>query len=329
MNNKEKVAIVVLNYNQFESTIACIKSIFEMDYDNFSLVIVDNDSSNNSFNKIKFFLEEKFSKYEEPIIKTDNADKIIHYQYHDTSIYLASSQKNGGYSYGNNIGIKISMKLLNPEFIWILNNDILVANNSLDLLVDKFKAKEGISGDIGILGSNLVFPDLTIQATYGKFNKFTGKVKEIKESIQDRIHDLIEVDYAIGASLLFRPQLINKIGYFDETYFLYFEELDISIRARNNNLKTFVAPDVFLIHKQGTSTKLGEKFKKSNISYIHEIIKYKSFISLYKNHFKSFLYISYFRLFIKALYCALSGRYTDSSIIIKAIFIKNIKKQDK
>ena len=98
-----KVSVLVLNWFYYERTIHCVKSILDSDYDNFEVIIIDNDSQNDSVKELKKAFP---------------------------NLRIIASQKNLGYAGGNNLGVKEAKKN-NSKLIWILNNDTTVRENAL------------------------------------------------------------------------------------------------------------------------------------------------------------------------------------------------------
>ena len=109
MENKKttpKIAIILLNYNNYEDTFACVESLQRVRYPNVDIIIVDNKSTNDSLEKL----------YE---LKSEN-------------IKIVDSGKNGGFAFGNNMGMKIAREE-NSDYVLLLNNDTIVTENFLPM----------------------------------------------------------------------------------------------------------------------------------------------------------------------------------------------------
>jgi GT2 family glycosyltransferase len=157
--NYPKIYIIILNYNGWDDTIECLESVFKLNYGSFQVVIVDNNSENNSLEKIKSYIdgslnlelnvnpELKHLVYplsKKPVsyvfYNRDEAEKSGNLELEKklkNPVILIQSGYNGGFSYGNNIGIKYSMAKNDFEYIWLLNNDTVVEKDSLSKLVEK------------------------------------------------------------------------------------------------------------------------------------------------------------------------------------------------
>ena len=116
MSSKNYVYILILNYNAYVKTIDCVNSILNSNYKNYKIIIIDNNSSDTSF--------DYFTKW----INLNNFN----------SIELIRNDKNGGYAYGNNKAIKIIQHYNDCKYIWILNNDTLIDENALSELINSY-----------------------------------------------------------------------------------------------------------------------------------------------------------------------------------------------
>lgn len=220
-----KVFIVILNFNSFEDTEECLISLEKLDYNNYEIIIIDNSSNDNSYDKLK----KRFVKYN--IIK---------------------SNENLGYANGNNIGIKYALES-GAEYICILNNDVIVERNFLDKIITVMKDKM----DIGLAGPCICQYDHknSIQAMGANINLYTGltqgKYKNYKYS--EIPHKNILVDYLGGACFICRREVFEEIGLIPENYFLFFEETEFCYRASIKGYKLLCVYDSKVYHK-GSST---------------------------------------------------------------------------
>lgn len=282
MNPNDKVAIVLLNYNGYEDTIECVKSLsLHIQSYKIDIVIVDNASSDESSEKIKAFIGEE---------KVDN-------------IYFIQCATNEGFSQGNNVGIDFAMNQLKSEYFWILNNDTVVKEDALKPLVEALKQDK----EIGILGSLLLFyhrPSI-IQATGGTFRAYKARIKQehyLLDEKELKENGLKEVDFAIGASLFVSKLFIEKVGHLAEDYFLYFEELDWAERARKHGFKTYVNLASKVYHKQGASTK-NHVYSKKNREMMY--FQFRNLILFYKKFYPSLQLIAFLMVALRVIKFAL------------------------
>jgi GT2 family glycosyltransferase len=222
------VYIVILNFNGWQDTLECLASLKQLAYPRFQTVVVDNASSNNSEEMIR---------------------------QHYPTITLIQSGKNLGFAGGNNLGIRYALEK-QADYIWLLNNDTVVETRALTHLVQRMQAKPLA----GMCGSTLRYYDRreVVQVLGGAtYNRWLGIQKPIGEGESANvIHNSDEIeaqlDYVIGASLLVSRSFIEKIGYLNEDYFLYYEEIDWATRARGQFTLTY-APQSIVYHKEGAT----------------------------------------------------------------------------
>lgn len=235
-NNSPKVAIIILNYNCTDDILTLIKSLEQSSYQNFQVIIIDNDSPSSSFQNLLSL----FSKY-----------------------LIIRSPNNLGYAGGNNLGIQY-LKNHDFDFTWILNPDTIIQKNTLEELVLAAKKYPEIS----IYGSVICWTQRPEIVWFGG-----GKVNITEKQFhtyhlydgQDRNlipkENYYEVDYVTGASIFCSATLFTEIGLIPEKYFLYFEETDWCLTAKNKGHKIAVIPKSELYHsKKSQAGKLPTKY---------------------------------------------------------------------
>jgi FkbM family methyltransferase len=249
------VAIIILNWQEWEETIQCLNSIIRINYKNYSLVIVDNGSRDDSC----AMLENWVSANQVPYNSEHNA--------FSKHIALIKNPTNLGYAGGNNVGIKFALNELNPGAIWILNNDTTVELNSLNHMLNK------LSDGYDVVGSQILFmgnPEIIWCECGGYYSRWSMKGQNISLG-QKRInyansesHECIieaKLDYIAGASILFASESLRKVGLLCEEYFLYFEELDWFKRAEKYSIRIGYASKSIVYHSVGLST---DKFAQNS-----------------------------------------------------------------
>lgn len=256
------IYIIVLNWKNADDTIECIKSLFAMEYKQFRVVICDNNSPDNSYNKIKKEIlnitsEDLASKKLVELTKESSLKHKVN-EIND-EIYLIQTGRNLGFSGGNNVGIRFSLSQNDCDYVWVLNNDTLVERNALSIAIPFMEKNK----NIGICGSKIVYmndPNI-VQSIGGAYNKFLMTTKNIGNGLN--VNDLIdkatyaEIDYVIGASMIFPSKVIRDVGLLCEDYFLYYEEIDICNRIKNAGYEIAVCPEFIIKHRVGASTEEG------------------------------------------------------------------------
>lgn len=271
-NEIDKVYIIIVNYNGWKDTIECLESVFKSDYKNYKVILVDNDSPNNSMGYIKAWADGK-----QNLIYDENSQlkhlsqpfepKPIDYVFYtkeqvlnaenissSTKLVLIQAGENKGFAAGNNIAIKYALKKDDFDYVWLLNNDTVIEKNSLGTIINYAKQNK-----LGICGSTLMSYDdpKKLQAYGGTVNKFFGTSRRILD--KTKINK--KLDYVVGASFLIDKKVISTIGLLPEDYFLYYEETDYCFNARQNEFKLGVATNSIVYHKEGGSTKTKSKKK--------------------------------------------------------------------
>ncbi|GAB3054957.1 glycosyltransferase family 2 protein [Acinetobacter apis] len=275
------IYIVVLNWNSDQDTVKCIKSLLNLKCINeFRIVICDNDSKVESFQKIENYL------------KMEHADKTISLNERDIDSFKVSNEKiiliknneNYGYAGGNNIGLKLAMMQDGMQYAWVLNNDTEVDKDALTALVEKMLS----DAHIGLCGSRLVEMETKykVQALGGTINPWFCTTREIGSDLT--ITDIVneeeweeKIDFVVGASLFFSRFCLEKVGLLCEDYFLYYEEIDYCNRIKQNNLKIGIASKSIVFHEQGASTDKGK-------SKIADFCSIKNRVLISKKFYKSY-----------------------------------------
>ncbi len=306
----ELVYIIVLNYNGWQDTIECLESIFAQTYDNFKIIIVDNCSINNSVVEICEIFKSSFRGYNLILVNEDDIETFTSSKSNysdDNQVILIKSNINKGYAFGNNLGIRFALKDPLCNFVWILNNDTVLYNNSLEIML--FSDKWFVN-NTGFLGSKLVYynnPNI-IQGFGGKLNNKFGTVQDVGEGKDvSTILDKTEIDYPIGASIMLSREMIEKVGLLCDEYFLFYEELDYCQRAKRLGYNFSVESKCLIKHKHAASTQ-ANKFKSIEI----DLISLRSRIIFMKKYFSynmPYLYFSFILIILKRI---LKGQFLRS-----------------
>jgi N-acetylglucosaminyl-diphospho-decaprenol L-rhamnosyltransferase len=177
-------------------------------------------------------------------------------------VSLVAAPKNGGFAYGNNLGIEHAYKTKTPDYVYLLNPDAQVRPGAIGALVQFLETH----GEAGIAGSS--FEELDGSDWPIAF-RFPGILSELDDgltfgpaarllrpwSVAQRMSKNAQpVDWICGASMLIRPQVFAAIGGMDENYFLYFEETDFCYRAKRAGFTTWYVPESRVMHIRGQST---------------------------------------------------------------------------
>ncbi len=223
MNLQPLVYIVILNWNGFNDTMECLKSIIRINYNNFKVIIVDNGSSVNEAAKLK---------------------KIFKH-----FIYI-ENKNNNGFAKGNNQGIKLAMSK-RAKFILLLNNDTVVKANFLSEMVNFAQ-----NNKVDITNPKILYYGTDIiWAMGGKIHFLTSIPRMINQNKQSKkCNHIVYPPYASGCAMLIKGNLFKKIGLLNEDYFSYYEDTDLCYKAKKLKATIAVVPNSIIWHKVSQST---------------------------------------------------------------------------
>lgn len=274
MDAMPRVSIIILNWNGWKDTIECLESVYQITYPNYDVIVVDNGSENESVEKIKEYAEgrlpvkSRFFEYttgNKPLqyvecsqeeAETGEGTEVVAHLSSNKKLILLKNGKNFGFAEGNNIGIRHAFKALNPEYILLLNNDTVVDKDFLTELVKVAESDEMIA----FAGPKNYYYDYhgrtdVINFAGGKITMWKGESEHIgmKEIDEGQYDCITNTDYVTGACLLARREALEAIGLLDPVYFLYWEETDWCMRARNAGYKLIYVPSAKIRHKVAAS----------------------------------------------------------------------------
>jgi GT2 family glycosyltransferase len=301
----KKVAVVILNYNGWEDTLECIESFLEQDHKDYQLIIVDNNSENDSYSKILSWLKGEEIVYSDYLNKKYNQEKRsfleispneavdpnIKSEANSDDIILIRSTENLGFSGGNNIGAKYAANN-GYDYTLLLNNDtIIIDKDFLIKLISPFQ----ISENVYLTGPNTInfngtFDSPMIEDTFmgnlfylPLLNFFRKKLNspaiyfDLKAISSPNPTAVYKVS---GACMMFKTELLKELNYLDENVWLSSEEAILSEKIRGRNGLIYFQPLTTLIHKKGKSPRP----KSDSYSIIKNHYKQRSYF--YKNYRK-------------------------------------------
>lgn len=219
------VFIVILQYNNVQDTICCLNSVKNLAYPNFKAIVIDNASAETEKNVLREYVKNEL----------ESLGKIS----------LVVNSQNLGYAGGNNVGIKYALSQ-GADYVLILNNDTTVKPNLLEKLVQVTEEEKAV----GIVGPAIKEPGRTVY-----FGKISWLKPELFHSTQPPKSNYLKTkEYTIGAAMLIKKEVLEKIEGFDEVFFLYFEDADFSWRAQQAGFKLRVVPEAVVHHQVSRST---------------------------------------------------------------------------
>jgi len=241
----DKLAIIILNYNGLPYILDCFNSLSRINKPKNLQIeawLIDNGSVDKSLCQIK----KNF-----PWVR------------------VFENRKNLGFAKGNNVGLKKALKE-KFNYILLLNPDTIVRPDFLTPLI-KLLRKDWATGIAAP-----VLKDNKGLALGAKFNPFLGRTKHLRLDIKTGSLCPLEQEIVSGCAMLVRREVLEKIGLLDERFFLYFEDADFCLRARQAGFKIYVHPQSVVEHKISLSLKGWQKIKynlRSNFLFILKRVK--------------------------------------------------------
>ncbi len=239
----KKIFVIILNWNRKKDTLECLKSLARLNAIDFDLktVIIDNASSDDS---VKVLSKLK-------------------------NLTLIENKDNFGFAQGNNVGIKYALKR-GADYVLVLNNDTEFDKDLLVQLIkaaEKYKSGGAFSPKIYFAKGYEFHKNRYKRAELGKvlwaaggeidWKNVYGKNIGVDEVDHGQYGKTREIDFASGACVLYRSDTLRKVGLYDERYFTYYEDVELSTRMAKKGWKIYYVPEAILWHKVAQSSGIG------------------------------------------------------------------------
>ena len=210
-----RISVIIVNYNGKELLQKCLESLFKIDYNNFEVILVDNNS-------------------------TDGSMEFVTKSY--PNIIVVKLDSNKGFAEPNNVAAKISK----GKYLLFLNNDTVVTPNFISEMVKVMETDKKIA----VCQSLLLKPDGSVDSS-GDFIDHLGVVYNSKT----KIDEIREVSSARGASMLVRSDIFEKLDGFDQKFFITFEDVDLCWRSWILGYRVLIIPTSIVYHEGGITIK--------------------------------------------------------------------------
>jgi len=250
------VAIVIINWKKYDFTYKCINSVLNSSFKNFKIILVDNQ-----YNKDELYELSRNKK-----------------------IHIIKNKINHGFAKANNQGIKYALKN-KYDYIMLLNNDTLIKNDLLKILI---KHSNTLNQKI-IQPLILNYDGTKIWNAGGTINNFFGTFQTYKkgENFKNFKSNRHFTDWFTGCCVFIKSEIFNEVGYFDERFFAYYEDVDFSIRLKANGYSVGMMNDSYLQHFESASSKSIYQNEGNLSPYVH-YLNIRNHILLLIKHSKSF-----------------------------------------
>lgn len=240
------VSIIVVNWNGWRDTLECLESLYQIEYPTYHVIVVDNGSEDESVSRIREYCEGSIT-VKSPFVKYSPDNKPIRIfehlaagekelpdaweEYNENTpnrrLTLIINGQNAGFAEGNNIGMRFAQRVQTPDYVLLLNNDVVVDRMFLTNLVSVGEMNDRI----GFVGPKIYhYSNRNIlQYTGGgtiKFHKGWASPVGWGEEDFGQFNFDSDVDYVAGVCILCRRSVIDAIGLMSPDYFLYWEETD-------------------------------------------------------------------------------------------------------
>jgi len=321
-----KISIIVLNWQNWQDTLACLDSLRQLESSaSFSIIVCDNDSQDDSVAQISHWAQQHFPQNHTIADATSQDGSYPHAKF-----TLIQTGENLGFAGGNNVGIRYALTDPTCEYLWILNNDTTVAQNALETLYTCAQQRPHIA----LFGSTIVdfyhptivqcaggcryFPWLTVfkNVCGGKSLHFVNQQSEN-----------IKLDYIYGASMFMRVAAVQQIGLLNEEYFLFYEELDYTRRLEQQGQHIGWCKSSLVYHKCSATIgqpRQNDKTKQQRANYYENLSTLK-----YTKNFHPYLliWVLPFRFFVKSLLFVMRRQFFLFPSLIAAYrdFLKTFK----
>lgn len=264
-----RAAIIILNWRGADDTIACLQSALASDHPTFDVMVCDNDSGDGSLERLA--VEVPGLVGEANTVRGDRGLAPFTLALLDATaappevaegvnrVWIIPTGRNGGYAFGNNVGIRLALLDSAVAYMWVLNNDTVVDPAALTRVTEYMERHP----DIALCGMKVLYLDRPqeVQAMGGgRFLTTRTRCVQVGEGLAaDAPVDAAAVEaslsYVNGAATVARRTFIDEVGLMDEGYFLYWEEMDWATRAlRTKRWRLGLCVDAVAYHRVGAST---------------------------------------------------------------------------
>lgn len=279
-----KIAIIIVNWNGKHLLEECLSSAENQDYNNFRIILVDNGSSDKSVE----FVKKKFPKVE-----------------------IIELNKNTGFAKGNNVGIHKAFEDLEIKYIAVLNNDAMVEKKWLIEMIKVIKQ----DNRIGSVAPKILkyFRRDEIDSIGTEIHLDGGAASRlINKKDNQQYNKNIEIFGPTACSCLYKREMLEDIiddDYFDNSFFLYVEEVDLNWRARLRGWKCLTAPNAIVYHKHSETSGMYSSIK---MYYLHR----NRLFLIIKNFPFRYLNKGFYNIFYRYLFSIKKKAFSEKAGVI-------------
>lgn len=264
MSYSLELLVVIINYKTAEMVVECLETVLPQLREGHRVALIDNYSDDGSVEALRSWILE------------NDVDNFIH---------LIESPVNGGFSAGNNLGLKYSTS----KYYLLLNSDTLLRQGALGEMLESFE-----KGSCGFVAPRLEWPDETPQESCFNFHRplsefiygaNTGAISTLLKRwvVALPVTDAcISPEWASFACIMLRGEMVVDVGLMDEGYFLYYEDVDYCQLARKKGWKILYNPKARVVHLRGGSSPVKSNIaKKKRLPYYYYASRARYFAKHY------------------------------------------------
>lgn len=284
--------IIILNWNGYKDTIECLESLRENECQNYKVILIDNASSNESVLELKKYID-----------SSNSFERI----------QLVENNENSGFAKGCNIGIDIAKKQTDCEYIWLLNNDTIVAKNSIFPLVETLKSKKA---DVVTPQINYFNPSNIVWNCGGKISSFGFRKYYFAKRSESVVPatDFLKVTFLTNCASMFRKEFFENYR-IDERFFFGEEDFSLSLYCKKNKKKMLCILNSKIYHKVSVSID-SNSVKAENKHFVYYLNRFVDIKSVFDNTFLFFLWKHFYFLYMRWL---LKDKVEDLPIFLKKL----------
>lgn len=348
LSENPPVAIIIVNYQNWQDTVECLESLNLINYPAYQIIVVDNHSCNDSIlyliqwakgnlfcwsppqSQLRNFTippGEKPISFQIYLYQNSKNNQKINFRRHPyfptlpsdepSRLVIIESDRNDGFAAGNNIGISYALQQ-GYEYFLLLNNDTVVTRDFLRPLIQTARGEK----TIGLVGGKIMSywrPDLIWAAGGGKITSWTSAISHIGINEKDgpKYSRYFECDYITGCLLLTKKDVIDAIGLMKEEYFLYYEETDWNLKAKQAGYRRIFVPTSVIYHKAPLS------LSQQNLQIIYYYTRNRIYMVKQNYHgLQKIICLSYLAGYnlIRLIYNLFKLKFSKAKIIIKAVW---------
>ena len=287
MSPNKKLAIIIINWKQYDLTKKCILSVSKVKFENYKIILVDNESNETNLN----------------LLLNDFDDlKVI------------KNKSNLGFGVANNQAINYALNE-NYDYVMLLNNDTEVDHNFISPLINSIEKNSSIGG-VQPLIMNYNNRDL-IWSAGGYINKFFGNTTTNKS-----LGKKLNLDWITGCCMLLKTEVIKKTKLLDENFFAYYEDVDWSLRIKDLGYSLQLVK-TSLIYHHGSISSNNSTSEGSLSAYVH-YLNFKNHIYFLRKHIEKFNFFGVvlyqlMKLISYSIYFILRFRFNKLKMIYKGL----------